>query len=134
MSMSSSANPPDCNSEKPDDVAAVLSAKIPEVELLMDVDELLNIVNGGKALDPNETVQEDTKKVQDLLTKAKQRCFILQNLDDYTPIKKSDASPEQRKLNKQKGARTFHKHELKKFYTNVMNELSKIEANLKPNP
>lgn len=120
-----------CNSDDPDKVAAALSDKIPEVELLMDVEELLNIVNGGKARDPNLTVQKDSKDVQALLAKAKQRCFILQNLDDYHTVPKKGATPEELKLNKQKGARTHHQKDLSKFYRNVMRELNYIDSKLK---
>jgi hypothetical protein len=106
---------PNCNSDDPDKVAAALSDKIPEVELLMDVEELLNIVNGGKARDPNLTVRKDSKDVQALLEQAKQRCFILQNLDQE---QSSDA-------------REQHKKDMSQFYNNVMKDLIKIEQQLK---
>lgn len=111
--------PNKCNSDDPDVVAAALSDKIPEVELLMDVEELLNIVNGGKARDPNQTVQVKPKDVQALLAKAKQRCFILQNLDDPT-------NKDLKKLDRDK-----HKQKLQSFYANVMAELHTIETQLK---
>lgn len=123
----------DCNSDDPDDVAAALSDKIPEVELLMDVEELLNIVNGGKARDPNLTVQKDSKDVQALLAKAKQRCFILQNLDDYQE-KNEKGTKEEIDQNAKKRQRVQHEIKLENFYKNVMEDLKKIGDELQKKP